>query len=113
MDFSGYPLSNRYYGGSEKKKGIIISGNEYMMKFQTRTAFGVRMNHVSEYVGCHVFALLNMPAQETYLGTYQGEEVVACKNFIADDEQFVPFNDIGERRRLESESSPFQHHRFD
>ncbi len=108
MDFSGYPLSNRYYGGSEKKKGIIISGSEYMMKFQTRTAFGLRMNHVSEYIGCHVFELLNMPAQETYLGTYQGEEVVACKNFIAHDEQFVPFNDIGEST-LDQDKDRFQY----
>lgn len=96
MDFSNYPLSSRFYGGSEKKAGILVSGSEYMLKFQTRTAFGVRMNHVSEYLGSSVFNLLGLPAQETFLGTYQDEEVVACKNFIEQGEQFVPFNDVGE-----------------
>ena len=34
--------------------------------------------------------------QKVYLGTYKGENVVACKDFINDLEQFVPFNDVGE-----------------
>ncbi len=96
MDLSNYPLSKRYYGGSEKKIGILINGSDYMLKFQTKTAFGTRMNHVSEYIGSRVFGLMDIPAQETFLGTYLGEEVVACKNFISDSDQFVPFNDVGE-----------------
>lgn len=96
MDFLGYDHSNLYYGGSERKIGIIISGSEYMIKFQKATAFGVRYSHVSEYLGSRIFTLLGFSAQETYLGTYQGEPVVACKNFIDKDEQFVPFNDVGE-----------------
>lgn len=96
MDFTGYDLSNLYYGGSERKIGIIINGSDYMLKFQKASAFGMRYNHVSEYLGSRIFALLGFTAQETYLGTYQGEPVVACKNFIGSDEQFVPFNDVGE-----------------
>lgn len=96
MDFSRYAQSNLYYGGSERKFGIIINGSEYMLKFQKETAFGVRYNHISEYLGSRIFTLLGFSAQETYLGTYQGEPVVACKNFIGKDEQFVPFNDVGE-----------------
>lgn len=96
MDFSNYPLSDRYYGGSEKKTGILISGSPYMLKFQKKTAFGTRYNHISEYIGSHVFSLLGFPTQETYLGTYLGEQVVACKDFIEHGVQFVPFNDVGE-----------------
>jgi hypothetical protein len=96
VDFSGYNHSDLYYGGSERKIGIIISGSEYMLKFQKATAFGVRYNHVSEHLGSRIFTLLGFQAQETYLGTYQGEPVVACRNFIGKDEQFVPFNDVGE-----------------
>ena len=96
MDFSNYPLSDRYYSGSEKKAGILINRSPYMLKFQKKTAFGMRYNHISEYIGSHVFALLDFPTQETYLGTYQGEQVVACKDFIESGVQFVPFNDIGE-----------------
>lgn len=96
MDFSNYTLSDRYYGGSEKKVGILINNSPYMLKFQKKTAFGTRYNHISEYIGSHVFAILGFPVQETYLGTYQGEQVVACKDFIVPGVQFVPFNDVGE-----------------
>ena len=96
MDFSMYPLSNRYYSGSEKKVGIRINGSPYMLKFQKKTAFGLRYNHISEYIGSYVFALLGFSAQETYLGLYHGEQVVACKDFIEPGVQFVPFNDVGE-----------------
>lgn len=96
MDFSGYPLSDRYYGGSEKKFGILINESRYMLKVQKKSAFGMRYNHISEFIGSHVFALLGFPTQETYLGTYQGEQVVACKDFIEPGVQFVPFNDVGE-----------------
>lgn len=96
MDFSNYPLSDRYYGGSEKKVGILINGSPYMLKFQKKTAFGFRNNHICEYIASHVFALIGFPTQETYLGTYRGEQVVACKDFIEPGVQFVPFNDVGE-----------------
>lgn len=96
MDFSNYPLSGLTYGGSEKKIGILISGSAYMLKFQKRTDFGLRSNHISEYLGSHVFALLGFPVQETYLGTYQGEQVVACKDFNTPGVQYVPFNEVGE-----------------
>ncbi|MEA4890727.1 MAG: HipA domain-containing protein [Clostridiaceae bacterium] len=108
MDFSNYPLSNRYYGGSEKKIGIIINGSPYMLKFQKNTAFGLRSNHISEYIGSHVFALLGFPTQETYLGTYRGEQVVACKDFIEQGVQFVPFNDVGERS-LDQDKERYQY----
>lgn len=96
MDFSNYPMSDRYYSGSEKKVGILINGSPFMLKFQKKTAFGMRFNHISEYIGSHIFALLGFPTQETYLGIYQGEQVVACKDFNEPGVQFVPFNEVGE-----------------
>lgn len=96
MDFSNYEVSDTYFGGSEKKIGLIISGNEYMIKFQKQTEFGKRNNHISEYIGSHIFDILGFQVQETYLGTYKGEQVVACKSFIEKGYQFVPFNDVGE-----------------
>lgn len=96
MDYSDFPISGRYYGGTEKKIGILIDGCEYMLKFQKQTAFGYRNNHICEYIGSRVFGLLGYAVQETYLGTWRGEQVVACKDFIPAGEQFVPFNDVGE-----------------
>lgn len=96
MDFSNYEISNTYFGGSERKIGLIISGSEYMIKFQKKTEFGKRNNHISEYIGSHIFDILGFSVQETYLGTYNGEQVVACKNFVENGYHFVPFNDVGE-----------------
>ncbi len=108
MDFSNYEISNTYFGGSEKKIGLIISGNEYMIKFQKRTEFGKRNNHISEYIGSHIFDILGFSVQETYLGTYKGEQVVACKNFIENGYQFVPFNDVGEST-LDQDKEKYQY----
>lgn len=96
FDFSNYPISDKEYGGSEKKLGILIDGQYYMLKFQKKTVFDLRFNHVSEYLGCHIFSMLGFDSQETYLGTYNNQLVVACKDFVIDGFQFVPFNDVGE-----------------
>lgn len=96
MDFSNYEISNTYFGGSERKIGLIISDSEYMIKFQKKTEFGKRNNHISEYIGSHIFDILGFSVQETFLGTYKGEQVVACKIFVENGYQFVPFNDVGE-----------------
>lgn len=109
IDFSAYKKTNTYYGGTERKFGVDIDGFEYMIKFQKRTNFGgKRFNHVSEYIGCHIFGLLGFDVQETYLGLYDGEQVVACKNFVSDGYQFVPFNDVGESS-LEQDKETYQY----
>lgn len=95
-DFSKYAISRQYYSGSERKIGIKIKDEEYILKFQKETSFGLRFNHISEYLGSQIFQLLSISVQETYLGIYKGEQVVACKNFIPNDAIFVPFNDVGE-----------------
>lgn len=101
IDFSDYPAGQINYGGSERKKSILVPNgdgtvSDYMLKFRKMTEFGPRNNHISEYLGSHIFAFLGIPAQKTYLGIYEGEPVVACKSFVGKDEQFVPFNEVGE-----------------
>lgn len=96
IDFSNYPLSKIFYGGSEKKIGIMINNDKYMLKFQKNTPFGKRFNHISEYLGSHIFELLGFNVHTTLLGTYKGNNVVACKDFVCDGAQFVPFNEVGE-----------------
>lgn len=109
MDFSHYPEGGRYYAGSERKKSIVMSdGSFYMVKFQKATAFGKRFNHVSEHLGSRIFECAGLPAQETYLGTCDGEPVVACRDFIPQDGQFVPFNDVGEST-LEEDRETYQY----
>jgi hypothetical protein len=108
MDFSDCALNDKYYGGSEKKIGVVIDGSDYMLKFQKNTAFGKRNNHISEYIGSHIFHMLGLPVQATFLGCYKGEQVVACKDFITDGRQFVPFNDVGEST-LENDRERYQY----
>ncbi len=108
IDFSKYESSGKYYGGSERKLGIIIDGESYMLKFQKHTAFGKRNNHISEYLGSHIFRLCGFDVHDTYLGLRDGEQVVACKDFNVWGRQFVPFNDVGEST-LDQDKETYQY----
>ena len=96
IDFSEYKLNGKYYSGSERKEGISIDGEDYMIKYQKKTAFGKRNNHISEFIGSHIFEICGFNTHKTYLGYRNGEQVVACKDFNVEGKQFVPFNDVGE-----------------
>lgn len=96
IDFSNCKLSNKFYGGSEKKLGIIFEDKPYMLKFVKKNVYGDCFNDVAEYICSQYFNLLGISAQETILGTYKGSRVVACKDFIVDGYKFVPFNAVGE-----------------
>lgn len=108
IDFSEYKLNRKYYGGSERKEGISIDGEDYMIKYQKQTAFGKRNNHISEFIGSHVFEICGFEAHKTYLGYRDGEEVVACKDFNVPGKQFVPFNDVGEST-LDQDKETYQY----
>ena len=107
-DFSNYKLSNILYGGSERKLGILINDEPYMLKFQKNTKFGKRNNHLSEFLGSHIFELLGFNVHKTYLGKYKGEFVVACKDFVINGYEFVPFNDVGEST-IETDKETYQY----
>ncbi len=107
-DFTNYKLSDRKYGGSEKKLGILINDEPFMLKFQKKTVFGLRYNTISEYIGSHIYQMLGIPCQDTYLGTYNNEYVVACKDFVTQNVQFVPFNDVGEST-IEEDKEKYQY----
>lgn len=96
MDFSNFKISNRYYGGSERKIGITDGTNFYILKFRKRSDFGEKFNHISEFLGSHIFQILGYNVHDTLLGTYKKEEVVRCLDFNQEGSTFVPFNDIGE-----------------
>ena len=108
IDFSEYELNDKYYGGSERKEGITIDGDDYMIKYQKRTAFGKRNNHISEFLGSHIFEICGFSVHKTYLGYRNGEQVVACKDFNVDGKQFVPFNDVGEST-LDQDKETYQY----
>lgn len=107
-DYSRYPDGNRYYSGAERKKSILINEKPYLVKFQKNSREGLRFNHVSEYLGSHIFALLGIETQETFLGTYKDENVVVIQDFLGEDEVFVPFNGVGDSS-LEQDKEKYQY----
>lgn len=108
IDFSKYNVNKKFYGGSERKEGITIDGEDYMIKYQKQTAFGKRNNHISEFIGSHIFELCGFLVHQTFLGYKDGEQVVACKDFNTFGRQFVPFNDVGEST-LDQDKESYQY----
>jgi len=108
-DFSKHPINkNVFFSGAERKEEVIVDGFRYIMKYQKNSEIGFVYNHVSEYIGSHVFEILGLSVQETFLGTYNGENVVLLKNFCKEGEQLVHFNDVGEST-LEQDKEFYQY----
>jgi hypothetical protein len=88
-------LPNRF-GGSESKWTMEYEGKLYMVKFPDpnrapkHTALSYINNHYSEYIGCHIFQMLGIPSQNTFLGrgmppnSKREKTVVACEVFCQD-----------------------------
>ena len=96
MDYSRYKSSGRYYTGAERKKGILIQGEPYIVKYAKNSPQGITYSHISEYIGSHLFQMVGLEAQQTFLGICDGSPVVVMKDFIGEDEIFVPFNAVGD-----------------
>ena len=52
--------------------------------------------------------MLGIETQETFLGVYNGENVVVMKDFLDDNEVFVPFNGVGDSS-LEQDKERYQY----
>jgi hypothetical protein len=92
VDFTDLPRRNKTYTGANGSKiSVIYNEEQYMLKFPALPSLNKKMSYangcVSEYIGCHIFQSLDIPVQETLLGTYtrNGKEkvVVACKDFTS------------------------------
>ncbi len=108
-DFSKYKIDDDvFYSGVERKNQITINGNRYIIKYQKNSEIGLIYNHVSEYLGGHIFKLLGIEVQDTELGIYNGENIVLIRNFLNDGEVLVHFNDVGESS-LEEDKEMYQY----
>lgn len=107
-DYTRYEKTPVMFSGAEKKFEIIIDGHKYIVKFQKNSEVGLIYNHVSEYLGSHIFQCIGIPVQETFLGTYDGKNVVVMKNFLGPEEAFVAFNGVGESS-LERDKELYQY----
>ena len=107
-DYSKYEKTPVLFSGAEKKFEIIIDGFRYIVKFQKNSEVGLTFNYVSEYLGSHIFQLIGIPVQETFLGTYEGKNVVVMKNFLEPEDDLVAFNGVGESS-LERDKELYQY----
>lgn len=106
-DFSNFELSSRnlqYAGRAGEKRGILIDGEFWFLKFPKNTV-GMsdikEMSYVtsplSEFIGSHIFEILGYDVHKTRLGIcFDGKRykvVCACKDFIKDDknELLIPY----------------------
>ena len=99
IDFSECRIDRHTdYAGSDRKNAILYGGNRYMIKFSEKQepkndyATSCVNNVLSEYLGSHIASLAGLPTHETLLGTYNGELVVACKNFLEPGETLHEFS---------------------
>ena len=107
-DYSKYKKTPVMFSGAEKKFEIIIDEHRYIVKFQKNSEVGLTYNYVSEYLGSHIFQSVGIPVQETFLGTYDGKNVVVMKNFLEPEDALVAFNGVGESS-LERDKELYQY----
>lgn len=97
IDFSNCRVNPlKWFGGANGNKiSIHYAGADYMLKFPARPKRAPQADYtnscVSEYLACHIFQSLGIPAQETLLGTYRGKPVVACKDLETDGYELKDF----------------------
>lgn len=80
-----------YTGASGFKDGLIIDGQDWIVKYPKNASYLSRHEEmsytndpVSEYLGSHIYELLGYSVHETMLVERKNKIAVACKDFIDD-----------------------------
>lgn len=103
IDFTLCPTRKKAYGGANGSKISIIFNDElYMLKLPTHSKLNSNLSYtnsaLSEYLGCHIFNMVGIKAQETILGIYDYHGVrrnaVACKDFTSTKTVVLDFASI-------------------
>ena len=103
LDFTNLSTKKKAYGGANGSKLSVIYNDElYMLKLPMHASKNPNLSYTnsctSEYLGCHIFNMLGIKAQETLLGTYKYHDkvktVVACKDFTSPGVVILDFASI-------------------
>lgn len=103
IDFTNLPIRKKAYGGANGSKLSVVYNNElYMLKLPMHALKNPNLSYtnscISEYLGCHIFNILGVKAQETILGIYKFHgkvrNVVACKDFTSINTIFLDFASV-------------------
>ena len=100
-NFDNATVSGITYGGhSGSKKGIILNGERWFLKYPKSTksmnviGLSYTTSPISEYLGSHIYNLLGFDVHETLLGIANGKIVVACKDFLKNNETILDYNSL-------------------
>lgn len=103
IDISNLKPVINTYGGSELKATYYINNERYMVKMpdpvrSKKYEVSYMNNQFSEYIGCHIFESVEIPAQETLLVTIKvGDRqkiAVACKDFLMPKEKLIEIENV-------------------
>ena len=98
-NFSNVLFNNQLYGGrAGQKLGFNWNDSKWFLKFpkSTKSMNNVNISYttapLSEYIGSHIYASLGIDVHQTRLGIYNDKLVVACKDFLENDEIILDYN---------------------
>lgn len=100
LDFTSLITKKKSYGGANGNKKSVIYQNElYMLKLPNKAPINKNLSYansaISEYLASKIFALVNIPVQETILGSYTHNDIkrlaVLCKDFEINGYRFYDF----------------------
>ena len=103
IDFTNMQTRKKAYGGANGSKlSIVYNDKLYMLKMPIHSSKNPSLSYtnscISEYLGCHIFNMLGVKAQDTILGTYEyhgkSRVVVACKDFVLPGYTILDFASI-------------------
>lgn len=94
------PSGISYGGHGGSKRGIIIDGERWFLKYPKSTksmdvkGLSYSTTPLSEYLGSHVYKSIGLETHDTRLGIANGKIVVACKDFLNFKETIFDYNSI-------------------
>lgn len=76
INFTNFPIRKKAYGGANVNKlSVVYNDNLYMIKLPMHAIKNPNLSYanscISEYLGCRIFNMLGVKAQETLLGVYE------------------------------------------
>ena len=101
QDFNNLEINNRKYGGMAGLKLGIVMGNEnWILKFpkSTKNFDKIEISYttmpLSEFLGSQIYQIIGIDTHETKLGIKDKKIVVACKDFLKENERLYEFREI-------------------
>lgn len=101
VDFNHQPTNKRTYSGmAGDKLGILYQDENWFLKFpkSTRGMKRVEISYttspLSEFIGSSVYKILGFNVHQTKLGYKDGILVVACKDFLGDNDTLIEYRNI-------------------